>query len=122
MPKLSLQAEEELKAAWSQQAKQLQEMGRRERLLQSDVQRAGEQLESFKIRVMQVCCPSAAGSTGKPVTEQQVIEKVRQISDENQQSHEREKSLQKELSSRLAKEREVSANIEVFKNSLQKLQ
>uniref|UniRef100_A0A8C3N8S4 Uncharacterized protein n=1 Tax=Geospiza parvula TaxID=87175 RepID=A0A8C3N8S4_GEOPR len=52
----------------------------------------------------------------------QVIEKVRQISDENKQSHEREKSLQKELSSRLAKEREVSANIEVFKNSLQKLQ
>lgn len=44
MPKLSLQAEEELKAAWSQQAEQLQEMGRRERLLQSDVQRAGEQV------------------------------------------------------------------------------
>lgn len=51
-----------------------------------------------------------------------MIEKVRQISDENQQSHEREKSLQKELSSRLAQEKEVSANIEVFKNSLQKLQ
>ncbi|XP_054150466.1 forkhead-associated domain-containing protein 1 isoform X2 [Melozone crissalis] len=115
-------AEEELKAAWSQQARQLREMERRERLLQSDMQRAGEQLESFKTRVMQACSPSAAGSTGKAVTEQQVIEKVRQISDENQQSHEREKSLQKELSSRLAKEREVSANIEVFKNSLQKLQ
>ncbi|XP_074414531.1 forkhead-associated domain-containing protein 1 isoform X3 [Zonotrichia albicollis] len=115
-------AEEELKAAWSQQERQLREMERRERLLQSNMQRAGEQLESFKTRVMQACSPSAAGSTGKAVAEQQVIEKVRQISDENQQSHEREKSLQKELSSRLAKEREVSANIEVFKNSLQKLQ
>ncbi|NWT93005.1 FHAD1 protein, partial [Urocynchramus pylzowi] len=116
------QAEEELKAAWSQQAEQLREMGRRERLLRSAVQRAGEQLESFKTQVMQVCSPSAAGSTGKSVTEQQVIEKVRQISDENRQSHEREKSLQKELNSRLSKEREVSANIEVFKNSLQNLQ
>ncbi|NWS31157.1 FHAD1 protein, partial [Polioptila caerulea] len=116
------QAEEELKAAWSQQERQLREMERRERLLQSAVQQAGEQLESFKTRVMQVCSPSAAGSTGKSVTEQQVIEKVRQISDENQQSHEREKNLQKELSSRLTKEREVSGNIEVFKNSLQKLQ
>ncbi|NWZ70042.1 FHAD1 protein, partial [Acrocephalus arundinaceus] len=116
------QVEEELKAACSQQAGQLQEMGCRERLLRSDLQRAGEQLESFKSRVMQTCSPSAAGSTGKSVTEQQVIEKVRQISDENQQSHEREKSLQKELSSRLAKEKEVSADIEVFKNSLQKLQ
>ncbi|XP_048182504.1 forkhead-associated domain-containing protein 1-like isoform X2 [Corvus hawaiiensis] len=115
-------AEEELKAAWSQQAGQLREMGRRERLLRSDLQRAGEQLETFKTRVMQVCSPSAAGSAGECVTEQQVIEKVRQISDENQQSHEREKSLQKELSSRLAQEKEVSANIEVFKNSLQKLQ
>ncbi|KAM4885973.1 LOW QUALITY PROTEIN: forkhead-associated domain-containing protein 1 [Sylvia borin] len=114
--------EEELKAACSQQAEQLREMGHRERLLRSDLQRAGEQLESFKSRLMQVCSPSAAGSTGKSVTEQQVIEKVRQISDENQQSHEREKSLQKELSSRLAKEEEVSAGIEVFKNSLQKLQ
>ncbi|NWV84656.1 FHAD1 protein, partial [Dasyornis broadbenti] len=113
------QVEEELKAAWSQQAGQLREMEHRERLLRSDVQRAREQLESFKTRVMQVCSPSAAE---RSVTEQQVIEKVRQISDENQQSHETEKSLQKELSSRLAKEKEVSANIEAFKNSLQKLQ
>lgn len=51
-----------------------------------------------------------------------MIKKVRQISDENQQSREREKSLQKELSSRLAKEKEVSADIEVLKNSLQQLQ
>ncbi|TRZ25224.1 hypothetical protein HGM15179_001910 [Zosterops borbonicus] len=114
--------EEELKAACSQQAEQLREMEHRERLLSSDLQRAGEQLESFKTRVMQACSPSAAGSKGKSVTEQQVIKKVKQISDENQQSHEREKSLQKELSSRLAKEKEVSADIEVFMNSLQKLQ
>ncbi|XP_009078824.1 PREDICTED: forkhead-associated domain-containing protein 1, partial [Acanthisitta chloris] len=75
-------------------AEQLREMGRRERLLRADIQRAG----------------------------QQVIEKVRQISDENQQSCKREKCLQEELSSRIKKEKEVSANIEVFKNSLQKLQ
>ncbi|KAL2296602.1 hypothetical protein Nmel_015924, partial [Mimus melanotis] len=112
-------AEEELKAAWSRQAEQLQEMGHRELLLRSDVQRAGEQLEAFKSQVMQACSPS---HPGRCVTEQQVIEKVRQISDEHQQSHEREKSLQEELSSRLTKEREVSANIEVFKDSLQKLQ
>uniref|UniRef100_A0A8C0IC92 Uncharacterized protein n=1 Tax=Bubo bubo TaxID=30461 RepID=A0A8C0IC92_BUBBB len=52
----------------------------------------------------------------------QVIEKVRQLSDENQQSHEREKCLQEELSSRISKEKEVSANLEVFKKSLQELQ
>ncbi|KAF1399829.1 Forkhead-associated domain-containing protein 1, partial [Spheniscus magellanicus] len=116
------QAEEELKEACARQALQLQEMGRRERLLTADVGRAKEQLESFKTQVMRVCSPAAAGIAGKAVTEQQVIEKVRQISDENQQSHEREKRLQEELSSRLSKEKEVSANIEVFKKSLQELQ
>ncbi|KAM6236514.1 forkhead-associated domain-containing protein 1 isoform 1-T1 [Spheniscus humboldti] len=115
-------AEEELKEACARQALQLQEMGRRERLLTADVGRAKEQLESFKTQVMRVCSPAAAGVAGKAVTEQQVIEKVRQISDENQQSHEREKRLQEELSSRLSKEKEVSANIEVFKKSLQELQ
>ncbi|XP_027513739.1 forkhead-associated domain-containing protein 1 [Corapipo altera] len=115
-------AEEELEAACAQQAVQLREMGRRERLLRAELRRAGEQLESFKIQVMQVCSPSAAGSTGKSITEQQAIEKVRQICDENQQSHEREKCLQEDLSSRLTKEKEVSANIEVLKNSLLELQ
>ncbi|KAF1658541.1 Forkhead-associated domain-containing protein 1, partial [Aptenodytes patagonicus] len=116
------QAEEELKEACARQALQLQEMGRRERLLTADVGRAKEQLESFKTQVMRVCSPAAAGVAGKAVTEQQVIEKVRQISDKNQQSHEREKRLQEELSSRLSKEKEVSANVEVFKKSLQELQ
>ncbi|KAF1676254.1 FHAD1 protein, partial [Pygoscelis papua] len=116
------QAEEELKEACARQALQLQEMGRRERLLTADVGRAKEQLESFKTQVMRVCSPAAAGIAGKAVTEQQVIEKVRQISEENQQSHEREKRLQEELSSRLLKEKEVSANVEVFKKSLQELQ
>ncbi|KAM9270201.1 forkhead-associated domain-containing protein 1 [Morus bassanus] len=115
-------AEKELKEACARQALQLQEMGRRERLLRADAGRAKEQLESFKTQVMRACSPAAAGIAGKAVTEQQVIEKVRQISDENQQSHAREKCLQEELSSRLLKEKEVSANVEVFKKSLRELQ
>ncbi|XP_009577439.1 PREDICTED: forkhead-associated domain-containing protein 1, partial [Fulmarus glacialis] len=115
-------AEEELKEACARQALQLQEMGRRERLLRADLGRAKEQLESFKTEVMRVCSPAAAGVAGKAVTEQQVVEKVRQISNENQRSHEREKCLQEELSSRLSKEKEVSANVEVFKKSLWELQ
>ncbi|XP_029818244.1 forkhead-associated domain-containing protein 1 [Manacus vitellinus] len=96
--------------------------GRRSKLMFVFLCQSLLQLESFKTQVMQVCSPSAAGSTGKSITEEQVIEKVRQICDENQQSHEREKCLQEELSSRLMKEKEVSANIEVLKNSLRELQ
>ncbi|NXF69219.1 FHAD1 protein, partial [Ciccaba nigrolineata] len=116
------QAEEELREACARQALQLEEMGRRERLLRAELGRAKEQLWSFKTQVMRVCSPAAAGVAGKAVTEQQVIEKVRQLSDENQHSHEREKCLQEELSSRISKEKEVSANVEVFKKSLQELQ
>ncbi|XP_074465546.1 forkhead-associated domain-containing protein 1 isoform X1 [Larus michahellis] len=115
-------AEEELQEACARQALQLQEMGRRERLLRADAGRAREQLESFKSQVLQACSPAAAGVAGMVVTEQQVIEKVRQISEESQQSHEREKCLQEELSSWLSKEKEVSENVEVFKKSLHELQ
>ncbi|NWH45426.1 FHAD1 protein, partial [Fregata magnificens] len=116
------QAEEELKEACARQALQLQEMGRRERLLRADAGRAKEQLESFKTQVMRICSPVAAGVAGKAVTEQQVIEKVRQISDESQQSHEREKRLQEELGSRLSKEKEASASVKVFEKSLWELE
>ncbi|KFO90730.1 Forkhead-associated domain-containing protein 1, partial [Buceros rhinoceros silvestris] len=116
------QAEEELREGCARHALQLQEMGRRELLLRADLGLAREQLESFKTQVMQECAPAAADVAGKAMTEQQVIDKVRQISEENQQSHEREKLLQEELSSRLTKEKEVSADVEAFKKSLQELQ
>ncbi|KAM9370152.1 forkhead-associated domain-containing protein 1 [Phaethornis superciliosus] len=79
-------------------------------------------LEAFKTRVMQACAPAAVGGAGKALTEQEVIEKVKQIFEENQQSHERENQLQEELSSRLSKEKEVSANVQVFEKSLSELQ
>ncbi|NWX04137.1 FHAD1 protein, partial [Caloenas nicobarica] len=116
------QAEEELKGTCARQVLQLREMGRRERLLRAELGQRKEQLESFKTRVMRACSPAAAGNTGKAVTEQQVIEKVGEICKVNQQSREREKGLQEELSSRLSKEKEVSANLELFKKSMCELQ
>ncbi|NXT73058.1 FHAD1 protein, partial [Zapornia atra] len=116
------QAEKELEEACARQALQLQEMGRRERLLRAELGQAKDQLESLKTQVMQVCSPAAARVAGKAVTEQQVIEKVRQVWEESQQSHEREKGLQEELSYRLSKEKKVSANIKEVQKSLHELQ
>ncbi|XP_068514360.1 forkhead-associated domain-containing protein 1 isoform X2 [Anas acuta] len=115
-------AEEELKNACERKSLQLQEMGRREHLLKSDVDRAKVQLASFKTQVLQVCLPQAAGEAGKALSIQQVLEKVRQICEENQQSQEREKRLQEEISARLSKEKEVSENVTVFKESVRELQ
>lgn len=64
--------EEELKSTCKRKSLQLQEMGRRERLLKSDVDRVQGQLESFKSQVMRVCSPHAAGESGKALTVQQV--------------------------------------------------
>ncbi|KFP51346.1 Forkhead-associated domain-containing protein 1, partial [Cathartes aura] len=116
------QAEEELREACARRALQLEEMGRRERLLRADVGQGKEQLESFKTQVMRVWCHNSALSSSWFARFCQVIEKVRQICDENQQSGEREKRLQEELSSRLSKEKEVSADVEALKKSLRELQ
>ncbi|XP_062449367.1 forkhead-associated domain-containing protein 1 [Rhea pennata] len=115
-------AEEELKKACERKSQQLQEMGRRERLLKSDLDRTKDQVESFKQQVVQVCFPQATGAAEKSVTDQQLIEKIRQISEENQQSLEKEKLFQEEISSRLSKEKELSENVEMFKKSLCELQ
>ncbi|XP_072210475.1 forkhead-associated domain-containing protein 1 isoform X1 [Excalfactoria chinensis] len=114
--------EEELKSTCKRKSLQLQEMGRREHLLKSDVDRAQGQLESFKSQVMRACSPQAAGKSGKALTMQQVVEKVQHIWEENQQSQAREKCLQEEISSRVSKEKEMTENVEVFKKSLRELQ
>nr|XP_009668299.1 PREDICTED: forkhead-associated domain-containing protein 1 isoform X3 [Struthio camelus australis] len=115
-------AEEELKKACERKSQQLQEMGRRERLLKSDLDRAKDQLESLKHQVVQVCFPQATGTAEKSITDQQLIEKIRQISEENHRSLEKEKFFQEEISSRLSKEKKLSENVEVFKESLCELQ
>ncbi|XP_051493060.1 forkhead-associated domain-containing protein 1 isoform X5 [Apus apus] len=89
---------------------------------QEEIRALRKQLESFKAQVMGACGPAAAGGAGKVVKEQEVIEKVKQVFEENQQSNEREKYLQEELSSRLSKEQEVSASVEVLEKSLRELQ
>ncbi|NXA43147.1 FHAD1 protein, partial [Eudromia elegans] len=116
------QAEEELKKACEKKTQQVQEMGRRERLLKSDLDRAKEQLESFRQQVGRVCFPQATGAAEKAPTEEQLIEKIRQISDENQQHLEKEKLFQKEITSQLTKEKELLENVEMFKKSLYGLQ
>ncbi|XP_064381722.1 forkhead-associated domain-containing protein 1 isoform X2 [Dromaius novaehollandiae] len=115
-------AEEELKKACERKSQQLQEMGRRERLLKSDLDRAKDQLESFKHQVVQVCFPQATGAAEKAITDQQLIEKIRQTSEEHQRSLEKEKFFQAEISSRLSKEKKLSENVEAFKKSLCELQ
>ncbi|XP_071622827.1 forkhead-associated domain-containing protein 1 isoform X2 [Heliangelus exortis] len=119
MAKMLAQAAERNKVELAQKLLTFnQELGAKK----EEIRALKEQLETFKTQVMQACAPAAVGGAGKALTEQEVIEKVKQISEENQQSQERENHLQEELSSRLSKEKEVSANLEVFEKSLSEFQ
>ncbi|XP_051493058.1 forkhead-associated domain-containing protein 1 isoform X3 [Apus apus] len=119
----SLQREVASKGQKIQQLKQdVEKMKKETREKDDQLVMVSAKLESFKAQVMGACGPAAAGGAGKVVKEQEVIEKVKQVFEENQQSNEREKYLQEELSSRLSKEQEVSASVEVLEKSLRELQ
>ncbi|KAM6037661.1 forkhead-associated domain-containing protein 1-like [Chlamydotis macqueenii] len=115
-------AEKTLKQQRAREALRLKAVGRKEELLRADLEQAKEQLKSFKTQVIQAWSPAAAGGAEEALTEQQVIDKVREISEENQQGQKRVKSLQEEINSRVSREEEVSANVEVFRKSLGQLQ
>nr|XP_048681052.1 forkhead-associated domain-containing protein 1 isoform X3 [Caretta caretta] len=87
-------AEEELKKECERKCLQLQEMGRREGLIKADLEQAKAQL----------------------------MEKIRQITNENLQNHEEEKLLQEEMSSKDSEEKEVSESVEMLKKSLDEFQ
>ncbi|XP_044852222.1 forkhead-associated domain-containing protein 1 isoform X3 [Mauremys mutica] len=89
-----IKAEEELKKECERKCLQLQEMGRREGLIKADLEQAKAQL----------------------------MEKIRQITDENLQIYEEEKLLQEEVISKDSEEREVSETVEVLKKSLDEFQ
>uniref|UniRef100_A0A452IT06 FHA domain-containing protein n=1 Tax=Gopherus agassizii TaxID=38772 RepID=A0A452IT06_9SAUR len=115
-----IKAEEELKKECERKCLQLQEMGRREGLIKADLEQAKAQLECFKRQMIEIFYSQEA-EIPETVTDQQLMEKIRQITDENLQIHE-EKLLQKEIISKDSEEKEVSETVEVLKKSLDEFQ
>ncbi|XP_030393628.1 forkhead-associated domain-containing protein 1-like isoform X2 [Gopherus evgoodei] len=95
-------------------------MGRREGLIKADLEQAKAQLECFKRQMIEIFYSQEA-EIPETVTDQQLMEKIRQITDENLQIHE-EKLLQKEIISKDSEEKEVSETVEVLKKSLDEFQ
>ncbi|TFK13869.1 claudin-1-like [Platysternon megacephalum] len=114
-------AEEELKKECERKCLQLQEMGRREGLIKADLEQAKAQLECFKRQMIEIFYSQEA-EIPETVTDQQLMEKIRQIIDENLQIHEEEKLLQEEIISKDSEEKEVSESVEVLKKSLDEYQ
>ncbi|KAM9115819.1 forkhead-associated domain-containing protein 1 [Pangshura tecta] len=116
-----VKAEEELKKECERKCLQLQEMGRREGLIKADLEQAKAQLECFKRQMIEIFYSQEA-EIPETVTDQQLMEKIRQITDENLQIHEEEKLLQEEVISKDSEEKEVSETVEVMKKSLDEFQ
>ncbi|XP_073173245.1 forkhead-associated domain-containing protein 1 isoform X4 [Lepidochelys kempii] len=114
-------AEEELKKECERKCLQLQEMGRREGLIKADLEQAKAQLECFKRQMIEIFYSQEA-EIPETVTDQQLMEKIRQITNENLQNHEEEKLLQEEMSSKDSEEKEVSESVEMLKKSLDEFQ
>ncbi|XP_074790167.1 forkhead-associated domain-containing protein 1 isoform X4 [Natator depressus] len=114
-------AEEELKKECERKCLQLQEMGRREGLIKADLEQAKAQLECFKRQMIEIFY-SQEVEIPETVTDQQLMEKIRQITNENLQNHEEEKLLQEEMSSKDSEEKEVSESVEMLKKSLDEFQ
>ncbi|XP_065431280.1 forkhead-associated domain-containing protein 1 isoform X5 [Chrysemys picta bellii] len=114
-------AQEELKKECERKCLQLQEMGRREGLIKAGLEQAKAQLECFKRQMIEIVYSQEA-EIPETVTNQQLMEKIRQITDENLQIHEEEKLLQEEIISKDSEEKEVSESVEVLKKSLDEFQ
>ncbi|XP_066493916.1 forkhead-associated domain-containing protein 1 isoform X2 [Tiliqua scincoides] len=112
-------AEGELKQECERRSQQLQEMGRRERLLKSDMEQAGTQAQHFRSQIIEMLFSTLSE---KPPTNQQIFEKIKQIQDTNREHCQREKFLREEISLKTSEMKEVSDNVELLKKSLDGVQ
>ncbi|XP_053137250.1 forkhead-associated domain-containing protein 1 isoform X2 [Hemicordylus capensis] len=108
-------AEEDLKQECERRSQQLQEMGRRERLIRSDMELAGNQLKLFRNQVTEVLFSPLSE---KPETDQEIVEKIKRIQETNKEFHQSEKLLREEICLKNSEMKELSENVELLKQSL----
>ncbi|XP_019397078.1 PREDICTED: forkhead-associated domain-containing protein 1 isoform X6 [Crocodylus porosus] len=109
--------EEELKEECKRKSLQLTEMGRRERLVKGDLEQAKAQLKSFRNQMIGIVY-SVEDIAEKTVTDQQLLEKIKQIFEENLQVRVKEKVLEEEIRFRDSQH----TSVDVLKKSLEEFQ
>ncbi|KAF6108791.1 forkhead associated phosphopeptide binding domain 1 [Phyllostomus discolor] len=113
--------EEKLQEDSRRKLLQLQEMGNRENLIKVNLERAVGQLEHFRSQVIKATYGRAKPFQDRPVTDQQLLEKITQVTEDSISFQQRKWSLQEmQLSSR--KQEELTENIEKLKTALDSCQ
>ncbi|KAM5270294.1 forkhead-associated domain-containing protein 1 isoform 3-T3 [Hipposideros larvatus] len=114
--------EEKLQEDSRRKLLQLQEMGNREDLIRVNLERAVGQLEHFRSQVVKATYGRVKPFLDKPVTDQQLIEKITQVAEDNINFQEKKWALQKETQLSHSKEEEITASIEKLKTALDSCQ
>ncbi|KAL4685318.1 hypothetical protein H8957_005405 [Semnopithecus entellus] len=114
--------EEKLQEDSRRKLLQLQEMGNRESLIKINLERAVGQLEHFRSQVIKATYGRAKPFPGKPVTDQQLIEKIAQVTEDNINFQQKKWTLQKETQLSSSKQEETTENIEKLRTLLDSCQ
>ncbi|XP_036113152.1 forkhead-associated domain-containing protein 1 [Molossus molossus] len=113
--------EEKLQEDSRRKLLQLQEMGNRESLIKVNLERAVGQLEHFRSQVIKATYGRAQPFLGAPVTDQQVIDKIAQVTEDSISLQQRKWSQQKETQLSNSRQ-EIAENIEKLTMSLDSCQ
>ncbi|XP_053431314.1 forkhead-associated domain-containing protein 1 isoform X6 [Nycticebus coucang] len=114
--------EEKLQADSRRKLLQLQEMGNRESLIKGNLERAVGQLEHFRSQVIKATFGRAKPLQDKPITDQQLIEKIAQVTEDSMHFQQKKWTLQKETQLSSAKQEQTTEDIKKLKTSLDSCQ
>ncbi|XP_074233471.1 forkhead-associated domain-containing protein 1 isoform X6 [Camelus bactrianus] len=110
--------EEKLQEDSRRKLLQLQEMGNRENLIKVNLERAVGQLEHFRSQVIKATYGRVKPFQDKPVSDQQLIEKITQVTEDNINFQQKKWSLQKETQLSNSQQGEIAESIEKLKTCL----
>uniref|UniRef100_A0A8C9Q1H2 Forkhead associated phosphopeptide binding domain 1 n=1 Tax=Spermophilus dauricus TaxID=99837 RepID=A0A8C9Q1H2_SPEDA len=114
--------EEKLQEDSRKKLLQLQEMGNRESLIKVNLERAVGQLEQFRSQIIKATYGRAKPSQDKTITDQQLIEKITQVTEDNMNFQQKKWTLQKETQLNNSKQEEMAKSMEKLKASLDSCQ
>ncbi|XP_027459686.2 forkhead-associated domain-containing protein 1 isoform X1 [Zalophus californianus] len=114
--------EEKLQEDSRRKLLQLQEMGNRDNLIKVNLERAVGQLEHFRSQVIKATYGRVKPFLDKPITDQQLIEKITQVTEDNINFQQKKWTLQKETQLSNSKQEAITENVEKLKASLDSCQ
>ncbi|XP_078308486.1 forkhead-associated domain-containing protein 1 isoform X3 [Panthera onca] len=114
--------EEKLQEDSRRKLLQLQEMGNRENLIKVNLERAVGQLEHFRTQIIKATYGQVKPFLDRSITDQQLIEKITQVTEDSINLQQKKWTLQKETQLHSSKREEITENIEKLKTSLDNCQ